>query len=167
MVGVLAGALETKVRPAVVISSSTYLVERPDVLVGILTTKAPKTTTSTDCVLMDWQLAGLRAESYFRAYVLTAHRSELTVIGHLSDRDWNQVTECGSPSRFEEELAARIVETSHRVFCPAVPRRKPSPPNAGHRSCRQLPRLGDKPSKRIDRIARVQTVWQQTPVIPL
>jgi len=32
VVGVLAGALETKVRPAVVIASSTYLVERPDVL---------------------------------------------------------------------------------------------------------------------------------------
>ena len=31
----LAGALETKVRPAVVISSSTYLVERPDVLLAI------------------------------------------------------------------------------------------------------------------------------------
>jgi mRNA interferase MazF len=94
VVGVLAGALETKVRPAVVIASSTYLVERPDVLVGILTTKLPKTTTSTDCVLMDWQLTGLRAESYFRAYVLTTHRSELTVIGHLSDRDWNQVRTC-------------------------------------------------------------------------
>jgi hypothetical protein len=59
-------------------------VERPDVLVGILTTKLPKTTASTDYALMDWQLAGLRAESYFRAYVLTTHRSELTVIGHLS-----------------------------------------------------------------------------------
>ena len=90
----LAGALETKVRPTVVIASSTYLLERPDVLVGILTTKLPKTTTSTDCVLMDWQLAGLRAESNFRAYVLTTHRSELTVIGHLSDRDWNQVKAC-------------------------------------------------------------------------
>jgi len=33
VVGVLAGALETKVRPAVVIASSTYLAERPDVLV--------------------------------------------------------------------------------------------------------------------------------------
>ena len=94
VVGVLAGALETKVRPAVVISSSTYLVERPDVLVGILTTRLPKTITSTDCVLMDWRLAGLRAGSYFRAYVLTMHRSELTVIGHLSDRDWTQVKAC-------------------------------------------------------------------------
>ena len=77
-----------------VIASSTYLVERPDVLVGILTTKLPKTTTSTDCVLMDWQLAGLRAVSHFKAYVLTTHRSELTVVGHLSDRDWNQVKAC-------------------------------------------------------------------------
>jgi mRNA interferase MazF len=94
VVGVLAGALETKVRPAVVIASSTYLVERPDVLVGILTTKAPRTATSTDCVLLDWQFAGLRAESYFRVYVLTLHRSELTVVGHLSDRDWNEVKAC-------------------------------------------------------------------------
>lgn len=91
VVGVLAGAFETKVRPAVVIASRAYLAERPDVLVGILTTKAPKPSTSTDCILVDWQFAGLRTESYFRAYVLTMHRSELTVIGHLSERDWNQV----------------------------------------------------------------------------
>jgi hypothetical protein len=91
VVGVLAGAIETKVRPAVVIASSTYLVERPDVLIGILTTKAPKPSTSTDYRLVDWQPAGLRAESYFRVYVLTMHRSELTVVGHLSDRDWIQV----------------------------------------------------------------------------
>ena len=92
--GVLPGAMQTKVRPAVVIASDEYLVERPDVLVGILTTKAPRTTTSSDCVLLDWQFAGLRSESYFRAYVLTIHRSDLTVIGHLSDRDWNRVKAC-------------------------------------------------------------------------
>jgi hypothetical protein len=91
VVGMLAGAVETKVRPAVVIASSTYLVEHSDVLVGILTTRQPKPTTSSDYVLQDWQSAGLRAESYFRTYVLTMHRSELTTIGHLSDRDWDQV----------------------------------------------------------------------------
>jgi mRNA-degrading endonuclease toxin of MazEF toxin-antitoxin module len=63
VVGVLAGALGTKVRPAVVIASSAYLVERPDVLVGILTTKLPKTIASTGCVLSDWQSADLRAVS--------------------------------------------------------------------------------------------------------
>jgi len=91
VVGVLVGAQVTKVRPAVVIASSTYLAERPDVLVGILTTKLPNTPGETDYVLQDWQSAGLRAESCFRVYVLTAHRSELTVIGHLSDRDWESV----------------------------------------------------------------------------
>ena len=94
VVGVLEGAVETKVRPAVVIASTAYLAERPDVLVGILTTRPPKPLTSSDYSLQDWQAAGLRAESHFRAYVLTAHRSELTIIGHLSDRDWNNVRLC-------------------------------------------------------------------------
>jgi hypothetical protein len=34
VIGMLAGAVETKVRPAAVIASDTYLVERPDVLLG-------------------------------------------------------------------------------------------------------------------------------------
>lgn len=40
VVGVLVGARETKVRPAVVVASKTYLAERSDVLLGILTTTA-------------------------------------------------------------------------------------------------------------------------------
>ena len=96
VVGILVGAVETKVRPAIVIASTTYLAERPDVLVGILTTRTPGRPTSTDCALQDWQTAGLRAESYFRAYVLTVHRPELTIIGHLTDRDWRSVKECVS-----------------------------------------------------------------------
>ena len=39
-------------------------------------------------------MAGLRAESHFRAFVLTVHRTELTAIGHLSERDWNSVRAC-------------------------------------------------------------------------
>ena len=66
VVGVLEGAVETKVRPAVVIGSATYLAERPDVLVGILTARLPRPAASTDCTLQDWQTAGLRAESHFR-----------------------------------------------------------------------------------------------------
>ena len=91
--GVLEGAVETKVRPAVVIASETYLSERSDVLVGIVTTRPPKPPASSDCALRDWRTAGLRAESYFRAYVLTVHRSELTITGHLSDLDWTKVKE--------------------------------------------------------------------------
>jgi hypothetical protein len=94
VVGTLAGAVETKIRPAVVIASSGYLAERPNVLVGILTTRPPARITSSDCVLLDWQSAGLRAESYFRAYVLTIHRSDLSVFEHPSDRDWDHVKAC-------------------------------------------------------------------------
>jgi mRNA interferase MazF len=94
VVGVLVCAQETKVRPAVVIASSTYLAERRDVLLGIVTTKLPKPPGATDHILLDWRSAGLRAESCFRAYVLTAHRSELSVIGHLSARDWDAVRAC-------------------------------------------------------------------------
>jgi hypothetical protein len=89
--GVLVGAQEAKVRPAVVIASAAYLAERPDAVVGILTTKLPRMPGTTDYVLQDGQSAGLRAESCFRAYVLTVHRSELTVIGHLTGRDWEAV----------------------------------------------------------------------------
>lgn len=94
VVGVLEGAIQTKVRPAVVIASTTYLAERPDVLVGILTTRPPKPAASSDYTLQDWRAAGLRAESHFRVYVLTVHRSELTTIGNLSDRDWTSVKAC-------------------------------------------------------------------------
>jgi mRNA interferase MazF len=91
VVAVLPGAAQTKVRPAVAVASDTYLVERPDVVVGILTTKIPATLASSDYVLRDWQAAGLRAESCFRVYLLTLHRSNATIIGHLSERDWTQV----------------------------------------------------------------------------
>jgi mRNA interferase MazF len=91
VVGMLSGAVETKVRPAVVVASEIYLRERPDVLVGILTTKIPPRLSSTDYVLHDWRAAGLRAESCFRVFVLTLHRMDLSVIGHLSERDWSGV----------------------------------------------------------------------------
>ena len=77
----LPGAVETKVRPAVVIASDAYLVERPDVLVGILTSKPPHRITSMDHILLDWQPAGLRGVSCFRA--LCAHGSP---VGFDGDR---------------------------------------------------------------------------------
>lgn len=58
VVGILPGAAETKVRPAVVIASETYLRERPDVLVGVLTTKRPERLASSDYVL---RIGGQRA----------------------------------------------------------------------------------------------------------
>jgi hypothetical protein len=53
VVGVLVGANETKVRPELVIASPTCLAERPDAIVGILTTKLPKRPGTTDHILLN------------------------------------------------------------------------------------------------------------------
>ena len=60
------GANETKRRPAVVISSDTYHRERPDLIVALITTKTEKANTSTDHVLRDWAVAGLKKPSAVR-----------------------------------------------------------------------------------------------------
>ena len=79
------GATGKKRRPAVVVSSDVYHSERPDLILGILTTNLP---SATDYVLQQWSAAGLRAPSAFRSYFGMALPADVHVIGHLSDRDW-------------------------------------------------------------------------------
>lgn len=88
------GATGTKRRPAVVVSSETYHRERPDLILAILTTHLAPANTSTDYVLQDWSHAGLRAASALRSYFGMAVPTEVHVIGHLSDRDWQGVKDC-------------------------------------------------------------------------
>ena len=88
------GATGTKRRPAVVVSSDLYQSERPDLILGILTTNLASTTASTDYVLLDWSTASLHSASAFRAYFGMALPSDVHVIGRLSDRDWHAVRAC-------------------------------------------------------------------------
>ena len=88
------GATGTKRRPAVVVSSELYHSERPDLILGILTTNLASATASTDYVLQDWSAAGLHAPSAFRSYFGMATPSDVHVIGHLSDRDWQAAKDC-------------------------------------------------------------------------
>lgn len=83
-----------KNRPAVVLSSNTYHAERPDLILGILTTNVAAATSSTDHMLLDWAAAGLRAPSAFRVYLATVDPRPCRVIGHLSQRDWKAIREC-------------------------------------------------------------------------
>lgn len=85
------GATGVKRRPAVVLSTDFYHAHHPDVVLGALTTQLSAATTPTDYVLQDWAAAGLHAPSAFRAYVGTYAASAVKVIGHLSDRDWQEV----------------------------------------------------------------------------
>ena len=88
------GITGIKRRPAVVLSSATYHSNRPDVIVGLITSQT-KGLRITDYVLQDWQAAGLRVASVFRSFIVTLPPSaNLVVIGQLSERDWQGVKTC-------------------------------------------------------------------------
>jgi mRNA interferase MazF len=85
------GVTGTKRRPAVVVSSDDYHRHRPDAILGLLTTKISSANSLTDHVLLDWSAAGLHKPSAFRAFLFTLPTTSLTVIGHLTDQDWDEV----------------------------------------------------------------------------
>lgn len=88
------GAKEVKRRPAVVISSQVYHASRPDVVVGLVTSRDAE-LGPTDCVLRDWSQAGLRTPSVFRSFFATLPTAtHHAVVGHLTKRDWQQVCGC-------------------------------------------------------------------------
>jgi mRNA interferase MazF len=85
------GAQGIKRRPALVISSASYHSHRPDLIAGVITSNIAATGTPSDCILQDWQAAGLDRPSAFRTYLITMESRSCRVIGHLSTSDWNSV----------------------------------------------------------------------------
>lgn len=85
------GVLGIKRRPAIVVSTDVYHTTRPDVVIGLLTTKTTEATGPTDYILKDWSAAGLRSSSAFRVFLATLPATNIVVIGHLSERDWKEV----------------------------------------------------------------------------
>jgi mRNA interferase MazF len=90
-----AGAESSKVRPAVVLSTPVYHANRPDVILGLLTSNIGQATTPTDYLLQDWAVAGLKRPTAFCAYLLTLNKHQVpTPIGKLTARDWQEVQTC-------------------------------------------------------------------------
>jgi mRNA interferase MazF len=86
------GVVQTKRRPAVILSSASYHATRPDVIIGLITSQIVKATAPTDHVLKDWHSAGLRVPSAFRAFLVTLPQSSIrSTMGELSPADWSQV----------------------------------------------------------------------------
>jgi mRNA interferase MazF len=85
------GAVTTKFRPVVVISTDLYQAARPDIIVAEITTQIARATGPTDYVLRDWAAAGLLQPSAVRIYLNTVSARVRKWIGHLSDRDWQEV----------------------------------------------------------------------------
>ncbi len=89
--GFFTGSQTDKARPAVVVSSEIYHANRPDIILGFLTTQVAGANTPTDYALQDWRAAGLMQPSAFRSFLITVRKSDVTKIGHLSPVDWNEV----------------------------------------------------------------------------
>jgi mRNA interferase MazF len=85
------GATGLKRRPAIVISTDLYHSVRPDVVLGLLTTQVSSAKDPTDYLLQDWTAAGLHAASAFRSFFATLPSASISIIGHLSDRDWKEI----------------------------------------------------------------------------
>ena len=83
------GVTGVKRRPAVVVSSDAYHSNRPDVILGLITSQVAGAIGPTDYALGDWAAAGLRLPSLFRSFLVTVPRTAVhQVAGHLSDKDW-------------------------------------------------------------------------------
>ncbi len=64
------GVIGIKRRPTIVLSSTAYHRARPDVIVGLVTSQTATALAPTDCVIQDWQDAGLRKASTFRCFLV-------------------------------------------------------------------------------------------------
>jgi PemK-like protein. len=88
------GAETTKVRPAVVLSTAVYQRYRPDVILGLITTRPADPLCPTDCAIRHWKAAGLHAPSCFRLYLVTLPQRDVRIVGRLADNDWHEVRRC-------------------------------------------------------------------------
>lgn len=86
------GVQGVKPRPGIVVSSAAYHTARPDVIVGLCTSRLAAATTPTDYVLQDWAAAGLHVPTAYRSFFATIPAAEVhRLLGHLTDADWAEV----------------------------------------------------------------------------
>lgn len=84
----------TKVRPAIVVSSSLYHTTEPDLILAAITSKVATAMEPLDYVLNDWQAAGLRYPSALKPVLFTLDPARvLYCLGALTSSDLAQVNQ--------------------------------------------------------------------------
>ena len=82
----------TKIRPAVVLSSSLYHATEPDLVLGAITRNLAAASAPVDYILVDWRAAHLFYPSAFKPLVFTLEPSSVRYrIGQLSHRDLTEI----------------------------------------------------------------------------
>ncbi|MCR4292288.1 MAG: type II toxin-antitoxin system PemK/MazF family toxin [Candidatus Kuenenia sp.] len=78
----------TKKRPAVIISSNQYNNTSPDIIIMAITSKTGKNLTTGDCLIYNWQDAGLLKPSVIKPAISTIEQTlVLKELGKLSQKD--------------------------------------------------------------------------------
>lgn len=82
----------TKVRPALIVSGTTYQANEPDLIVAAMTSNITANRGPTDYAVGDWQQAGLDVPSVVKASLATIEPNLIRHrIGRLTDHDLNEV----------------------------------------------------------------------------
>jgi mRNA interferase MazF len=78
----------TKKRPAVIISSTTYNTERPDLIIMAVTSQLKPSRTIGEVIIQDWRGAGLLKPSAIKPVITTIEKHlVIKAMGQLSSED--------------------------------------------------------------------------------
>jgi len=84
----------TKKRPAVVISSTAYTTERPDLIIMAITSQVKHARAIGEVIIHDWQEAGLLKPSVIKPVITTMEKSlVIKTMGKLNERDKKNMRE--------------------------------------------------------------------------
>ena len=84
----------TKKRPAVVISSSAYNAERPDLIIMAVTSQLRPTNSLGEVVVIQWREAGLLKPSAIKPVITTIEKGlVIKTMGRLNDEDQRSLRE--------------------------------------------------------------------------
>ncbi|MBI4311949.1 MAG: type II toxin-antitoxin system PemK/MazF family toxin [Chloroflexi bacterium] len=81
----------SKYRPAVVVSDDSYNRTTRDIVIGQITGNMNGPPREGDCRITDWQQAGLKAPSIFRAKLATIAESRMRRIGRMPASDMQSI----------------------------------------------------------------------------
>ena len=84
----------TKKRPAVVISSSAYNAERPDLIIMAVTSQLRPTNSLGEVVVIQWREAGLLKPSVVKPVITTIEKGlVIKTMGRLNEEDQRSLRE--------------------------------------------------------------------------
>ncbi|TVM03886.1 MAG: type II toxin-antitoxin system PemK/MazF family toxin [Candidatus Brocadia sp. WS118] len=98
----------TKKRPAVIISSNQYNNTSPDIVIMAVTSKTDKNLTTGECLINNWQDAGLLKPSAIKPAISTIEQTlVLKKLGKLSQKEGLQASEWVKLSSFISPSACK------------------------------------------------------------